>query len=460
MSSVLWVRRYWIDVSFTPAAILVGKIALPIFLFRFLFMRRVLEIFPLAIFVMAAVQYVKFKNGADVHIYWPLSFAPYWALSLGLLGHVALRTTARPLARRESADPKGLVPLITLGYVGVLALLILPDGINGLHYARATGVRFNEKGARIFEDRDKSQALEWMAASMVPGTVVQIHEGFKESWGEEWALHRPIRANAGLPNYGGPHEERYFIGDLRFLSGSDQKRLADAFHMVVVGSYFLIDREAPKGPVESYVFDEREPTFLEWYLTSPTEPVRTLRPDAWSTWELREHWGQTPNPPPTATPETREQLRIAHNIAVEANDSALAERLENELVAQLDANAAAVFSDGTRLLGKHLTASVAPALGVYFLATGPAEGELEFAIASSIEARRLLSLIPPDDKVKQLGAPFVISPKLWHKDFIYAERCDVRQRPGTERFVGHFDGHGKNAPKPMIGEDVPIMTLR
>ncbi len=76
LSLVLRTRRYWIDVCFTPVVIAVGKIALPIFVLRVLVLRRLHEIFPLALLVMAIVQYVKFKNGADVHIYWPLPFAP------------------------------------------------------------------------------------------------------------------------------------------------------------------------------------------------------------------------------------------------------------------------------------------------------------------------------------------------------------------------------------------------
>ncbi len=41
--AVLASRRYWIDISFTPLAIAIGKIAVPIFLFRFFVLRRHLE---------------------------------------------------------------------------------------------------------------------------------------------------------------------------------------------------------------------------------------------------------------------------------------------------------------------------------------------------------------------------------------------------------------------------------
>jgi hypothetical protein len=38
--------------------------------------------------------------------------------------------------------------------------------------------------------------------------------------------------------------------------------------------------------------------------------------------------------------------------------------------------------------------------------------------------------VSADDKVKQYGPPFVISPRLWRKGFIYLDRVDVRHRPG------------------------------
>src|SRR5262249_55501397 len=40
LSVVLQSRSYWIDLTFTPLAITVGKIAAPIFLYRFLLLRR------------------------------------------------------------------------------------------------------------------------------------------------------------------------------------------------------------------------------------------------------------------------------------------------------------------------------------------------------------------------------------------------------------------------------------
>ncbi len=135
LRQVLEARRYWIDTSFTPLAILVGKIAVPIFLFRLVFLRRAVEIFPLALLLMATVEYVHFKNGADVHTFWPLPFAPYWALSLGVVGKTVLDLAHFVVARRDVVPPfltKDAIALGVLGVLGLVPLLILPDGIRGL----------------------------------------------------------------------------------------------------------------------------------------------------------------------------------------------------------------------------------------------------------------------------------------------------------------------------------------
>jgi hypothetical protein len=467
---VLWSRRYWIDVCFTPIAVTVGKVALPIFVLRVILLRRLNEVFPLAYLVMAVVQYVKFKNGADVHIYWPLPFVPYYALSLGLLGAVAIGAAKRllPLLSAKT-DRRRLVEPAALGIFALFPLAILPDGVDGLAYARATGGRFNEKGSRMLQDKDKSQAMEWMASTMEPQTVVQLHEGLHTAWGQDWAVHRPLRGVNAVPSPAPPgplDDGRYFVADLRFMNMADQRRLFESFHVVAVGPYVCADRQSPRAPADAYVFEEREPRTLEWYLSYPTEPVRTIVPDAFYTWEIRDAFGQTPNPPPSDSPRTREQLRILHNVAVSQRDDARARALAAELNASLDISVQTEFTggDGARLLGQSFRRGVSPELSLYFLSAGPLENEFEFTVWSVMERRRLLSLVAPDERRKQSGVPFWISPRLWQKGYVYAEYCDIRRRPGHERYTGQFTlGKGivlPNAPHPKVGPpEISLMTL-
>jgi len=463
IDSVVASRRYWIDVTFTPLAVLLGKIAVPILVLRVFLARRVNEIFVLAIWTMGFVTYTKFKNGADVHIYWPFAFGAYFALAMGMLAWCAMWLSRWIFARLKRPDTRGLVPLVTLGYMGLVPLLILPDGIEALHYARQTGGRFNEKGARDFRDVDKAEALMWMSERMVPDVIVELHDGMHSTWANDWAVRHKLKGLSGPPNTDAPALERYYVADLEFMAPLDQKKMFDTFKVVVVDHFAMVDRSAPKGPAEAYVFDEREPTLLEWYFRYGTQPVRTVRPDAWATWEMRDAWSQTPNPPPTGTPETLEQIRIAHNIAVSAGQAKAAEDYQEQLVARIDTSISAAFNDGTRLLGLKYTPGVAPALALFFRAAGTPADEVSFAIASVVDARKPLSLVPPDDRIKQLGAPFLMSTRVWRVGYIYSERCEVHHRAGRERFAGRFEPLAKDgkAPKPLDGSsEVPLLTIQ
>ncbi|MDP9033949.1 MAG: glycosyltransferase family 39 protein [Myxococcota bacterium] len=461
--AVLNARRYWIDVTFTPLAVWVGKLALPVFLLRLLVLRRAHEVFPLALLAMALVEYVVFKNGADVHIYWPLPFAPYYALSVGVLAASGIAVWRRARAWHGAVVPMASASLKALAWVSLVPLAILPDGLEGLRYARATGGRFNERGARIFRDDDKSQALEWMTGRVPTAAAFAVHESMRPNWAQEWSLRRPVTVTSGLP--GGPPkgaEERYFVSDLSFVEANDQRRLFADFAVVALGRYALVDRAVPAAPADAYSFVEREPTAWEWCLFSGVDRVRTVATDPWYTWDLRDGFAQTPNPVPSGAPRGLEQLRLAHNAAVSTGDRALAERYAEELVRQLDTRTATRFTKGITLLGTSYAAGVAPTLGAYFAAEGPADADYSFAIVSVVDQRRLLSLVPPDDRVKEVGAPFMRPTRLWKPGYIYVQESEVRHRPGLERFAGYFVGPPSSMPpQPAGGQgQVPLLTLR
>lgn len=464
LADALRARSYWIDVTFTPLAVTIGKIAAPIFVSRVLFWRRLNEVFPLAILVMATLQYVMFKNGADVHIYWPMPFAPYWALALGLLSAVVIEVSRWILVRaRPKVDGRGVVALVSLAIFGLVALSVLPDGIRGLAYARRTAGRFNEKGRRILNDVDLAEAIMWMGNRIEPKADVNMTQDLfgREYRAQEWALDRPLR---GLQpeHFAGDANQRYFIGDFRFVSIEELKTLAGQFHMIALGPYYFIDRKTPKGPIEAYRFEEREPNFLQWYLMCPTEPVRTVQPDPWATWELRAHLEQMPNPAPTAAPQTLEEIRIAHNIAVAQGDAAGADQLKTKLLAAINTGVATDFTDGVHLLGERYVAGVDPSLELYFEPDGAIAADLAFDVNSTIEAAPRASWVPADDRTKSYGEPFAMSPKLWRKGFIYVDRLDVRRRLGHEHFVGLFARVGLGAPpRPVNGAaQVDLMTLQ
>ena len=130
-------RRYWIALAFTPLAIVIGKVALPVLVARLVIVRRELELFPLTVLVGASAQYVIFKQGADIHFFWPQYFALYFAYAVGALVASLDDWLGWAEARRSLVPRRALVSWV-VGALGLGAVLaILPDGLVALVYARA-----------------------------------------------------------------------------------------------------------------------------------------------------------------------------------------------------------------------------------------------------------------------------------------------------------------------------------
>jgi hypothetical protein len=338
---------------------------------------------------------------------------------------------------------------------------MVPDVLRALHYGRMSGARFNEKGRHSWREIDKVVALQWMARDMAPETVVVAHNGLHSSWACEWALHRPVLSQGGMPQQGKQNELRYFVADLTQMNTAEQEKMFATFHVVVVGPYVRVDRDQEHAPADAYAIDEREPTALEWYAQYAVDPVRTIRPDPWETWEVRNDFSQSPNPLPPGEPASMEELRIAHNAAVAAGDLERAQKYRQRLVAQLDAQVATKYTDGTELLGARYTRGVEPKLALYFLAAGPSSDELQFDMSSEVEASPLLSLVPPDPLVKGQGTPFAEPPRMWRKGFIYVDRSEIRHRPGRESFYGQWLSLEHRAVPKRVdkAEDTWFLTL-
>jgi hypothetical protein len=460
LSYVLDMRRYWIDVTFTPVAIGFGKLATAVLAVRVLLLGRVLEIFPLAIGMMAAVQYLVFKNGADVHIYWPMPFAPYAALAVAAVAASVLEALPWFCRQIERERYLPLARVVVASLFMLVPLAILPDGVRALRYARVSGGRFNEKGKVIYRDLDKITALDWMASRMAPARWVSlVHDSMHPTWALDWALHRPLKKVDKVPIGPATSDERYFFADMRFLGPDDQKQIASSFHVVAIGPFLFVDRALPPAPIDGYSFVAREPTPLEWYFVSGTDPVRTVRPDPWYTWELRDHFGQSPNPRPQDAPRTTEDLRIAHNAALAAGDDERARDLQQRLVDRIRVSVAVPFNDGTQLLGEELIPGAAPVLALYFKAVGPARGEIQFRIDSQVVSRPAFSLVGADPATRQVNEPFPLPAKAWKRGYIYSLRNEIRQRPGAERFTGYFESPDRHGPGPQPANGIDSITL-
>src|SRR5262245_6336785 len=136
-------RRYWLSLMFTPLAITVGKLATPLLAARVLVKRSGLELLPLLLLGMAAFQYLVFAEGADVHVFWPHYFAPYFGLALAGLGQSLREGLGFALARWLKRPELALHLSLGAAALGLLVPLAMAhDAFATLRYARKTGGRF------------------------------------------------------------------------------------------------------------------------------------------------------------------------------------------------------------------------------------------------------------------------------------------------------------------------------
>lgn len=449
LSETLARRRYWILLAFTPLAILLGKLAAPVFLVRVLVFRRELEFFPLAVLATALFQYLVFKQGADIHFFWPHYFALYFAYACGALVFwlgVGLAHAARHLQRPVFAP---VAPLFSLFVFVFLLGLIAADGVRALRYARKSGGRFNEKGYIIHSDFDKEAALRSLAARMPADATLGIHASMKQSYWMDWVLERPL-APMQLPRLSAPLRRDFFVLDMRFTPGAQIHTFTRDFAVHAYGPFLTSDLRRAAAPLTAEKVHAREPDWLRWLFVSANHAEYVTAADAWTTWELRAHLQADENAAPNlGAAKNPEELRIAHNAAVATGDAAMATALRQRLTALFDRTPARAFSHGVELLGTRFESGASELLSVYFLAAGPLERDVQFGITSYVSSAPFFSLTPKDELPWDVGMPFALPSSLWRPGFIYRSESELVRRPGHERYLGAF--RGADAPQPLAG---------
>ncbi|WP_231511952.1 ArnT family glycosyltransferase [Chondromyces apiculatus] len=463
--AVLASRRYWIELMFTPVGLALGAVGAVACAVRFVVRRREMDALPLLFLLMATVQYVVFRQGADIHIFWPHQAAAGLGLCVGALvdmgaGGVASRARGG-LARRAgiAAAAVALVPLA----------LILRDGIPALVYARETGGRFNEKGLLIDSDGDKTALLRWLSARIPRDVPVELHPGMKSTWAQIWAMEgRVVTGDRPVP----PGVPRgVYIADTRFMPDAAQAELVRRGRVLAVGPFWVVGTPAvmaaitPEGGaapgavpgVEAMSFEEREPSLWSWVLISGTEPERTIVPDPFLTWELRTHFGLAAEPP-AAAPVTLEQRRIAHNAALAAGDAAGA-AAHLAAIREMLSPVTAHFEDGTEILGVSFQQGVRPLLTMLVQAGGPLAAGVNLAVRSRVVRRAMLSTTMADPVEREVGLPLPIAPERWRKGFLYADAVPIRKRPGAEVFRAALRGKGAPRRQEEGGGAVEVLRL-
>ncbi|AUX46341.1 glycosyltransferase [Sorangium cellulosum] len=467
LRQVLASRRYWIELSFTPIAVAAGKLAAIVCAARLALLRREHDVLPLIYLATATVQYVVFRQGADIHIFWPHYFGAYFALAAAALVESGAALLERAAARRgllAGPLPAAWPALAALGLWLVPLAAILRDGIPALRYARETGGRFNERGHLIHSDGAKTAFLRWLAPRLAAGARVEMHEGMKATWAQVWALGGRVVAPVRPAPRGEPPRGAY-LADTRFMPDREQASLARRFDVTAVGPFWAIGAglgakpaATPERGIEAFSFREREPGPFAWYFISGTEPEREIVPDPFLTWELRTHFGQ-PAEPPGAAPETLNQKRIAHNIALAAGDSARAAALRAAIDAALTPLGVR-FDDGTELVGTTFQDGARPLLTIVVRAGGPLPADVALVVRSRVVERAPLSTTMADPLVREVGLPTAIAPQRWRAGFLYADPVPIRKRPGTEVFWASLSGRAPKLTGRGGAQQVEVLRLR
>jgi len=437
LAAVLHARKFWLEVSFTSLGIVLGKLALPVLVLRALLKRSDLEVQPLAVFAMALLQYIVFKQGADIHVFWPFYFAEYFAFAnagltqtlLDALGLIA-QLRGKAIDRRAASVCLGL---------GLLApVVMLPDGLRALGYAHRSGGRMNENGHHMKPDKDKVAALEWLTARMAPDTGVILHPGMRQSLWVDWSMRRPAATVNHLPTTAATGQDRYYAADLRFMSANEQEALVRDFSITALDTFLTIDRAAAPGSFHALQIERRAPSLLEAYWVSSSYALRNIVPNPFYEWELRDRFQLSPNDPPKVAPKSFEDVRILHNIAVSQGDDASAARLADELLQGCDRSVRRTFADGAQLFCARLEQKPALLFDVYFLAAGPDPAEPELTMRSVLESAPAGSLVGKDKAIADVGMPFAIPASRWKRGYIYASITELVRRIGRERWYGAF----------------------
>jgi hypothetical protein len=463
LRAALDARKDWLDFSFTPFAIGLGKLMAPLCLVRAIALRNDCEFYSLAVLFGATVQYVVFKRGADVHIFWPHYFAAYFALALG-----QLTATTGLLVRKASELFSPVMSRwsgwLTLALAVTPALLMAPDAVRSLSIWRRTCGKYDDHGSPLRTEIDMLYVVKNVVAPRTPiGATVYQHPTIPVSWEHHWAAMR-VPHQSAMPEVSSSDAARHPIWFARpsALGTDEQLRIAASAHVEAYGDAWVVDQRMGPGPIDAWKVAEREPNLLEWLMYGGWEPMRSIdpAPDPLATWEWRIHFGQQAIAPTAQGRASLDDLRILHNFAVSKGDSDRAAELQKQILTRLDDTVTANFDQGVRLIGVRLTDGVRPCLEAWFEASGPTAGRAAFTVRSLVEAPERLSLIPADSTERDMGVlPPRISTKLWRPGFLYKIDVVLNHRIGRERYWGYWASQdGAPAPARIDGKAPVVLT--
>jgi hypothetical protein len=437
LEMTLHARRSWIEFSFTPLVIFLGKVASPICFLRLLIRRRDEEGYALWFLAGSMVHYIAFKGGADVHIYWPHYFAAYFALALvqlattfgGALGRVLgwfkVRETRRWMWRRGFALFCGILPCI----------ILWPNARAAVGVWRETGGRYNEKGRPIQTNGDLLFVLERVVKPrLAAGEWLGHHPSVKWGWEQDWGYASNRHRDAPDPR----SNSLLWIARASGLEAGRHESLAAEFPVNVYGDLWVVETTAGKRPLDAFRVYEKQPNLWRWFWSSGTEPTRSVSrdPDPLLTWEWRVHVGQEA-PLPSGSSDELDDIRILHNSRVFTHDAAGAASQRARIDKELDKSHTQDLP-GVRLIGTRVVKGAGARVEAWFEATKPKLGAI-YSIRSQIEDTPW-SPTPPDPTVREMTTLASIPPALWREGFVYVISARLFKRIGREKYYGTWIG--------------------
>ena len=446
-------HRELLDTLFPPLIPAVTAVAVPAMLGRSLLLRRDVELVPLALFAMAALQLAWFNGKTELGMVLPHAFAGFFALAVGALFHSVTGLFAFG-KRRLSRDslPSVRFPWVALGLFALPFGVLLPSALDALRAARKTGTSLAAEGPSKPVDRKLVTAFRFWSSRLSDDAAVVLDRNLSPALWMPWVLGRPIRTKASAWSR---NKDRYFALDARYADSGELRTRAQASELLVLGSYFLFDRARPSGPATVFAIAEREPTLFERLFVSTNHAIREVVPDPFHTYEVREVLRQRPNPAPGVAPKTWEQIRVAHNLAVSLGDVEGATALRKRLVASLDTRPATEYQDGTHLLGIRLDRGASEVLHLYFESRGPADQR--FVVRARAPNEKPPALLR-DERAPELGAPSFPLRDSWQIGYLYGLAIELAPARAPEKIVGSW--LSTNADLPILPKDLaPEVTL-
>jgi len=452
-AKALAARRELLDALFPPLIPAVTAVAVPAMIGRAILLRRDVELVPLSLFAMAALQLAWFNGKTELGMVLPHAFAGFFALSAGALFHAVTGLFAfgkRRLSRHSL--PSVRFPWVALGLCCVPFGLLAPGALDVLVASRKTGTSLAAEGGSKPVDPRLVTAFRFWSSRLADDAAVVLDRSVAPAMWMPWVLGRPIRTRASAWSR---DKDRYVVLDARYADSGELRTRAQASDLLVLGSFFLFDRARPSRPATVFAIAEREPTLLERLFVSTNHAIREVVPDPFHTYEVREALGQTPNPAPGVAPRTFEQIRVAHNLAVALGDVEGATALRRRLTDSLDTKAATEYQDGTKLLGIRLERGASEVLHLLFESRGPADQRFVVRARAPGEKPPLLLR---DERAPELGAPSFPLRDSWRIGYLYGLAIELAPARSPQKIVGSW--LATNADIPILPKNLaPEVTL-